>query len=400
MDRPSAAAQAYREILSLMRGLVMAMLTDDELENLFEKGLVIALRNEDIQLLEELTAKMVVTGFVEDRDELKKKLRFRLRQNQERLTLQGLRTRLGVAAPTISEWIRLAEHHQDVPERPLALAIQDDENFTTLSPGEQEVVLRLMAIDDFLSLSSATPQGFEEKVTVLDPSGERYVIDGGEVKPAVDPETEQLFRRFAGAQPAAAPKTSAVRPPSAEDAANYRAAIAQLRTAHAAEDEARYEQQEALLQQVGGNVGQVIQTLKDAVIRADRSRLLTATMVVVRAGAVKDLLKDQAIRDNFITGILKPLADRAGVPLATVLAKLNADLDQPVYVGACLRWLLETALPGNPAEAARVGHQAEQLLGALGNTSLTDLTYFDARSGQFAWTQLRLTNDGMLEWAR
>jgi hypothetical protein len=121
-------------------------------------------------------------------------------------------------------------------------------------------------------------------------------------------------------------------------------------------------------------------------------------MVLVRGGAVKDLLKDQTVRDGFTTGILKPLADRAGVSLATALAKLNANLEHPRYVGACLRWLLESAFPGNPAEAARIGNQAEQLLSALGNTALAGLTYFDTRSGQFAWTPLQLASDGMLEW--
>ncbi|MBI4426324.1 MAG: hypothetical protein HY567_02000 [Candidatus Kerfeldbacteria bacterium] len=344
---------------------------------LFQKGIVTVARTSEIDLIGKITAKLVQIPWVEDRDEYRKKLRFELRQNNEWLTLQNIRTTAGVVPPTVKEWISLAEKSAFENE-PLTSAIFTNKVFQGLSRNEQIVVQRILAIDDFLSLSSASPEGFELATTVVDENGQRLVFEGGEVRPAADPKSEQLLKQYF----------------------TIRRSIVQLRTAHAAADEARYEQQEALLQQTGSDMNKVLPMLKDALVRSDLPRVVTATMVLVRAGAIKDVLKDQAVRDGLVTNLLKPLADRAGVPLATVLAKLNANVDQPVYVGACLRWLLETAFPGNPAEAARVGHQAEQLLGALGNTSLTGLTYFDTRANQFAWTPMRMNPDGMLVWQR
>lgn len=398
-SRPSELSQGYLNILNLGRAVALPMLPEDEVKDFFRQGLVTAFRNSDINLFQKIQARMIQLTWIEDRDAFKEKLRFELRQNLERLTLQGLRSTVGASAPTVKEWISLAEKNTFEGE-PLASAIQQDTNFQGLSQSEKDVVIKLMSLDDLLSLSSESQEGYESAITIVDKTGQRFVVEGGEVRPAVDSETEQLFQRYAGTQPAAAAKQKKpeARLPSVEQLAGYRAALSQLRTAHAAADEARYVQQEALLQQVGSNLGTIMPTLKDALVRSDVPRLLTTTMVLVRGGAVKDLLKDRTVRDGFTTGILKPLADRAGMPLAIVLAKLNANLERPRYVGGCLRWLLETALPGQPAEAARVGHQAEQLLGALGNTALAGLTYFDVRSNQFAWTPLQLASDGMLEW--
>lgn len=402
-SRPSELAQGYERILALTRAAALPRLNDEEIKAFLQKGIVTAVRVSEIDLIGKITAKLVQIPWVEDRDEYRKKLRFELRQNFERLTLQSIRTTVGAVPPTVKEWMALAEKAA-LENEPLTSAIFTDKTFKALSRSEQTVVQRILAIDDFLSLSSASPEGFELATTVVDENGQRLVLEGGEVRPAADPQSEQLLKKYFAIfeGQGAAPAPTGRRPEStfetAKTAAELRSLISGAQREGRLDDEARYEAQETLLRTVGTDVAALVKRLEQALLVNDNAAVLASLGVLSRFGSLDSALQSASIREVFTQEFLKPLAASAKVSLDVVKAMLNRSTKQPQFVAGFLQWALDRALLKNSTESARIGNQFGNTLAALGDPSYVAMTYFDVKSGSFKWTPLKMKADGMLEW--
>lgn len=409
-EHKSEFTQGYDNVLNLARGVALSMLTDDEIRTFFQAGIVIALRNPEIDIIAKIKTKLLQFDWLEDRDEFKKNLRQALRQNTERLTLHGLQTSIGVIAPSIREWIERAEKSSFEGE-PLASAINTNQDFKQLSQEEQDVIQKLHALDDLLSLSSESPEGYESAITVRHTDGNMYVIEGGQRIQAVDEETEKLYARIIGGLkkpqphvPIPAQTTSLPTPvqPSVQSLPQHQvdqiqSTIKKIRTTHAAADESRYQHQEQLLQQYGSNTDKIIEVLSNALLQNNSDEVVASLGVLARSGSIADALKHQKIRDEFSREFLQRLANQHKLSFAQALKAFEANPGSVAYIAGFILWSLSKALPNDAAESARIGNQIENILSSLGIHGFAGMTYFDVRHNGFRWTELRMRADGSLE---
>lgn len=393
LEQPSELSRGYQGILNTARAICLPILTEEEVKMYFRSGIVAALRNTDIDLIEKVTANVMKSMYLEERTEFKKKLQFELRQNFERLTLQSVRTKSGVLAPSVKTWIAQAEESA-LRDEALVAAITRDEQYQKLSPGEQEIVQRLLVLDDFLSIPSDTPEGFEHSITVVDEHGQRFVVEGGEVRPAVDVETKRAFERLGFF----AKEKSLPELPSKTQMRQYLGEVQKINQLHSDDDDSRYEAQEVLLKKIGTDTNALVKNLADGLLVNDRRAVLASLGVLSRFGSLDAALQSASIRDAFAEEFLKPLAASAKISLDVVKAMLNRSMKQPQFVAGFLQWALDRALLKNATESARIGNQFGNTLAALGDPSYVAMTYFDVKSGSFKWTPLKMKADGGLEW--
>lgn len=395
---PSAYSQGYFEILDQARAFVLPMLTPDEITEYFRKGVLTGMRNKNIDLLGNISAKMVQFITVEERDDFKAKLRSLLRQNQQRLTLHGIRSSTGIVAPTVSQWLHMVEETAD-EGRPLSLAVQDNKDFQQLSKEEQDQVLDLMALDDLLSLSSDTPEGYESAITVVDEKGNRTVIEYGESRPAVDEDSLRLYREATMQAPSEeATGTVTSSQPTKDKVASYRATMKAVNDPHQAEDAKRYAAQEEMLKSIGTDIDQVVSHLANGLITNNSDTVIVSLSVLARSGAFVTAIRNAQLRKAYVDEFIVKLPSAASVQPGIIQNAIESHPDDPVLTAGFLRWALGRVLPNNEAESARIGNQIGNLLSALSMPEFINMTYFDVPSGGYRWTPITTKPDGTLEW--
>lgn len=386
-QHPTQLSTAYEQLLNLSRGVALSVLSEDDLKTFFQKGIVTALRNQDIDLASKVDARMAKIMFLEDRDALKKKLRFELRQNFERLTMQPIKTSIGVIAPTVKEWLGIAEG-QGEKEEPLTVQVLESQQFQLLSQNEQDVVGKLLALDDLLSISSDSNEGFENIITIVDEQGQRFVLDHGEMRPAHDPESDEILKKMKEIN---APDDTA-------KVGRIQHAVHVTQASYKDDDEARYALQEKLIIEAGSDTKKVVSKLRDALPAHEHDAVVVPLFVLARYGALEAAIEDEQIRNKFAEEYIATLADTVKVSHDLAFALITKNASAPTTIAAFLYWALQKATGGDEKESARIGNQLGSIIAALGKSEYVRMTFFDVKTASFRWTPVRLNQDGSLSW--
>lgn len=394
MQHPSEFSRGYAEILDTAKGIVLQMLGDDEVVSYLEKGIVAAFRNPDVNAFDALKTAIDLKPYVEDMDDFKKKLSHALYQNRERLTLQSLRTGHGVVPPTVHDWLEVAKQYVTEFNRPYAYAVQDDENFRKLQHGEQEIVLRAMAVYDLLTIPSKRPGNYATTITVRGTDGRMYVLDEDEVRPAYEKRDEELVNRFLEPGQPVSPAAPAAQPPRAQE---VRSTLQKLQQDKKSLDDAQYAAQEALIKEAGSDVGRVVEKLAGGLASGDRDAIVVSVFVLARYGALETAMRDERVRTEFEEEFVGALAAKSGVPTDLAFEITVKNFAAPTTIGSFLYWSLQKAL-GDDAESARIGNQVGSIVAALGRPEFVRMTYFDVKTGSYHWTPVTLQKDGTLAW--
>ncbi|MFH0828897.1 MAG: hypothetical protein V1907_01825 [Candidatus Kerfeldbacteria bacterium] len=410
MQRISEYSRGYGDIMNIAKGLALSMLTNDEIMEYLRKGIIVSLRNPDVSLLDAISTAVDRQYYVEDMDDFKQKLTHALFENHERLTLQSLQTGHGTVPPTVHDWLQVAQQYAGDIGRPLAYAVQDDDNFKQLQQGEQEIVLKLMGVYDLLSVPSSAPEGFDINLTVVGTDGKRYVIEGGDVRPAVDPVTEKLYEQFTGtktgaqapstasAQTVAAPSIAPVKALVPDAVKGYRELVKKVGDDHRDEDESRYSAQEELIKESRNDISHVISKLANGLAVGDRDAIIVSLFVLTRFGVLDAAMKDVRIRLEFDGEFIAALAKQSNISEDTAISLADHNTNAPTTVAAFLYWALDKAMAGDETESARIGNQIGNQIAALGKPEYVRMTYFDIKTNSFRWTPIALKKDGSLLW--
>lgn len=395
MQRPSEFSRGYAEILDIAKALVLNMLTNDEVVAYMEKGIVAALRVPDVDVVETLDVAIHLQPFVEEMDDFKKKLAHALSQNHERLTLQSLRTGHGIVPPTVHDWIDVAKQYTMEFDRPLSYAIQDDENFTSLHKGEQDIVIRTMVIHDLLTTPSNRPYNYGSTISVRGTDGNMYVIEDDEVRPAYEKKDEDLLKKVMAPAHTGTAAPIAPQPPKVED---VRESLKKLEGEKKPTDDTRYASQEEMIKETGSDVGKVVAKLAQAIDADDRDAVIVSLSVLARFGALEAAMRDEHIRTSFEEHFVSALATKSGVPTDLAFEITVKNFAAPATIASFLYWALQRATDDDE-ESARIGNQISSVVAALGNPEFSKMIYFDITKKSYQWTPVALKQDGTLAWA-
>jgi|GEM_PF-5252829 len=349
--------RGYQSLLVLMRAVALSRLTQEEIIAYFRQGIAEALRQPELDIIEKLTAKLVTIFFVEERNQFKADLRAALRQNNERLTTQNFRqTQGGIAggntAPTVSQWLLHAEGAR-VKDDTYLDAIDLDPSYHELNDNESRFVERLMVLEDFLLIDSATPAGIEEAFTYTDPEGRLMVSERGTSHPAVDDQTEKLFRKYF---------------PNLVKSEGEEIATTELKDALVDSYIGTQNHQQDLNVALKAIVarqkqdGSDVMNILNEAVQADRHMDVVATLFLLARGRrLGKFLSDKDFR-----------------------SKLTRDAVATENPRVLLKNILDRAA-GNTDESAQLGAQLASLLVAQGERDYLGMVVFSQASGKYEW---------------
>lgn len=169
-----AARKDYNKLIQLNPGnkeafialqfLIIPFLSTNEIADLIKNNLYLCLHEDDFDIIERVNKKLLFLDF-EYRDGVKKILRKALVENREQIT-DVVRNEKGKELSTITDWL---EDYMDQSGREMGTSISEARYFTNnyvkkIEPAEKQILKKIFAFYSFLSLSSNTPEGFEDDV--------------------------------------------------------------------------------------------------------------------------------------------------------------------------------------------------------------------------------------------
>ncbi|MFA6307143.1 MAG: hypothetical protein WC639_05045, partial [Patescibacteria group bacterium] len=175
----------YKKIITRLKWLVLNILTDDEVIDLFRNNFTRIYKIPDYDIQQKL--KSYLLGFIvfQDRDNFKKELRQALLDNQEKLTKNKLIINSQEKISTVGNWIldynsNLGSDAVDNIKR--IQYFTNNKNIKNLNEEEKVRVKTLLDLYERLKLSSLTLEGLEEDIPVDEP-GHIGIIRGGVFEP-------------------------------------------------------------------------------------------------------------------------------------------------------------------------------------------------------------------------
>lgn len=383
----------YEELLAQARMLALPSCSEREAVDLFERHFLQAylrLRTE-VNIANKIHGLMVGTPGFAARDELKRALRAALQRNGE-VFASGMLPLEGRDVPqTVGNWLRyyLAVVGAAPAKGSLARAefFQRDRNILALASDQQQVLHEIIEFFDDLSLSSLTPEGLEDRVTVV-VDGKLQLYRGGYFEDLEKSEAAKVIRRLAAVSGSAtAAPTAPVEPASAVSAlASARTPVGDDRSAaivaaycgDPAQAQAVAAQQQRLVS-LGGDSAKLAAEFFRAVQRSNVAGVHAALLVLAATGQLPQLLAT----DEKLRAYLMAVWPKTYGPASA--AAFASDPRSWQSVRLLLQYVLQERLRLPEGEAARIGAQVGNALQRSIPGKYSAFAYYDVTAGEFRW---------------
>lgn len=385
----------YEELLAQARMLALPSCSEREAVDLCERHFLQAylrLRAE-VNIANKIHGLLVGTPGFSARDELKRALRAALQRNGE-VFVSGMLPLEGHDVPqTLGNWLRyyLAVVGAAPAKGSLARAefFQRDRSILALSSDQQQVLHEIIEFFDDLSQSSLTPEGLEDRVTVV-VDGKLQLYRGGYFEDLEKSEAAKVIRRLAAvsggatAAPTAPVEPASVGspPPVARTLAgdDRSAAIVAAYRGDPGQAQAVAAEQQRLAS-LGGDVAKLAAEFFRAVQRSNVAAAHAALLTLAATGQLPELLAgDEKLRAYLMAVWPKTY----GAASAAALAR---DPRSWQSVRLLLQYVLQERLRLPEAEAARIGAQVSNALQRSMPGKYPAFAYYDVTAGAFHWME-------------
>lgn len=194
--RHSDLYEFYKTKLALARAVSLSMQREEVFLSFFHEDVSVALKNEDIDLIEKIDAKVINEIILEDRDQLKKKTLDRLVKNSQELTKKKITVGDEQVPPSIMNWLRhynaAIEGTSSVQSLKQAEYLTNARSEGLIDEHERPILRRLIDVYEHLKLSSLTPRGLEENFSI-EQDGKKKIVTDGRVE---EVPREQLLKKI------------------------------------------------------------------------------------------------------------------------------------------------------------------------------------------------------------
>jgi hypothetical protein len=364
-----SVAEKLNKLLVRLKFLSLSYWPESEILNLFEHGLGQVLDDDYVSVAERLYELLIETP-VHLRDELKRKILHRIRENKEIISSKTINLDNEAGPASVQNILRdfLGSQIREIGTVSIAEYFMGS-TYRKFNDREKNKIQVLLKLVDRLNKSSLRPEGHENVILFSDATGTMKVLDGGIVSNLEDIETTTS----PVSQPAIKPQLEvSARPSSEQD-------ILQAYQGDAAQQQAIQKEQDRLTKKVDNNVAK----LRDAFYKAVQSKNLAATVAALRLMADSNQLEPFLAEDNRLKKFLKATWQKQyGQDL---VAEFESRPDQVKFVRLFLQYILEQRLGMLSNEAARIGMQIGNILVRQGKTEYNKMAYFDVPTKKFKW---------------
>lgn len=195
-------AKNYNSVIFQLRYLLLPTLDQEEIVNLFSHQIVDAIKNEDIDLVERLRARLIEIDFFDDRDAFKKQLMVGLQNNNELLTSRNFIESTDDKLPTVMNWLRRYQEFVGTREDSVKRAefFVKYNNYLQLDDKEKVLVKKLINLYEFLKLSSSDPRALWEEFILIDEGRIKSLNRDGKIEIIGQVNEEDEDREFKKAE--------------------------------------------------------------------------------------------------------------------------------------------------------------------------------------------------------
>lgn len=379
----------YEELLALAYFVSLPARSAKEAVDLFERHFLRAyarLRTE-VNIANKIHGLLVGTPGFTARDDLKRALRTALLRNAEVFTATPFQLEGKEVEPTLGNWLRyyLSVVGAQPQQGKLARAefFQRDRAVLTLTQDERRVLQEVIEFFDDLSQSSQTPEGLEDRVTVVI-DGKLQLYRNGFFEDLEKSEAAKVIRRLMPTQAGETASVAADRPtlPTApartQSDADRSAAIMAAYRGDPTKAQALLAEQQRLAPFVG-TPGKLAAEFFAAVQRGKTLEVWAALLALASTGQLFDLLaQDEKLR-TYLMAIWPKLYG----PAATEAFARNSHSWQSIRL--FLQYVLQERLRLPEAEAARIGAQVSNALQQATPGKYSAFAYYDVKTKAFRW---------------
>lgn len=172
-----------------LRFLIIPFLSTKEIAGLLNENLSAGLQIDDLELTERITKKLIEID-LGDRDNCKKELKTALINSKEEL-IGPVTVWPNKKIRTVSDWIKDYVGQMSEGKRGAlgeAQYFYQKTYFVKLKENEKNLLKKLFSLYRFLSISSLTPEGFEDDLLIEDELGRLITTNKGKIVVLYDPK--------------------------------------------------------------------------------------------------------------------------------------------------------------------------------------------------------------------
>ncbi|PIS42438.1 MAG: hypothetical protein COT24_03640 [Candidatus Kerfeldbacteria bacterium CG08_land_8_20_14_0_20_40_16] len=376
--------QRYQNILIRCRWIALSLLKDSEVpemfENYFLEGLAMM---PDINLWEELKAKLIGVLVFEERDKLKKEVRKALERNNQLITEIPLETETEKRDPTVGNWIldftaNLGDNMFDrVKESQYFI---NGRNTKQLSNKEKDTLRILLDIYRRCGLSSLEIVGVEEGIPVDEEDRKGIIREGQfeEIKPSeyekILNEIQKLMQQNLGIPPAAMTQ---------KEVDVQRQKLIQEFLGPEQERELLHKEESNLEKAAASDLAPLKGIFLAALNQKDKYKAIAVLRILAQKGKLLEELK----QDEKINGLFKNFLKEQYQ--TEILADFQRQGFIAPYFSLFLQRVLKNQLGMSDSDSARIGIQLENILIEKGITQAQGMVYGDLVTGQYVWQEVK-----------
>lgn len=368
---------AYRQLLNQLSFICLSALDDRTLSQLFEEHILIGIKLPNIDLVAKMKAKLVAIPSFAERDVLRRRLRESLLRNQERLGVDTINLDDKSSSPAVANWLR--KYSSVVGPKP-ATAVQQNQFIVTdpdvkkLDSASLSLLRGLVALFEYLKLSSQTPDGLEDPVVFRFGNQLRVLKQGNFEDVKLPPKLEQMIDRLAAEEEG--PKGPAEKLSSAADTSDV---ILTAYQGDAKQYQAILKEQEKIAKKVQDKPDQLSAIFYQAV----QSKNIVATVAALRLMAEQDRLGIFLKTDEKLNKFLSLTWEKQyGKALVDEFARKPNQLK---FIKLFLQYVLQQRLELTSNDAARIGLQIANIFVKAGKKEYNRLAFFDVKTKTFKW---------------
>lgn len=199
--------ETYQNLIDRLTFVALPNLKDAEAAEVFKNKILLGLREENINFVNKVKARLIAIPDFAARDAARKQLCDALLANEEQLGTGKITVGAGPAAPTLASWLKKYNERFGMV---VVNAVARNQFFVSdpevkfLNEADKKVLRRLLELYDYLKLSSQTPEGLEDPV-LFDFDGQRKILRNGEFEdivlpPDMEKMVDEIFKLYEAAQ--------------------------------------------------------------------------------------------------------------------------------------------------------------------------------------------------------
>lgn len=378
LDRElSPLEKEYSVWVSRLRFAVLSHYSDRGAESFFEQRIYDAVGLEELDILEVVRVKLIDI-LIENRDDYKDRLRMALLRNTQPVPAQfSIVINNNKLESNVKNWFRdyfsqVGTEEDDKLKQ--AQYFSNNPNFGRLAYKDKEKLKILFRLYHRLIISSWTPEGVEETMTIMDKRGQLYDLQEGRFVRMIKDISKPVLR-----------KKESVPPVSSLDSMEllkqkYQQYREQRRDVLRIED--------GILVRTQGEVERIKKELATASRNNNKDKVIACLKIMARQKALITALHDNPAWFEAVSSYIVSKYGKQYEPddVAESLSNLKMDSGTPAALSEFLQYLLKDKLKMSENDSALVGVEIGQLLG----DQYQGLAYGNQETGSFEWIKNKI----------